>query len=234
MFAVGSRKMPDCTGVELILKKNKQPCNPFGRTDIFPMKIKKMLTIQKSPTLDEIYRGCQAGKPKAQKSLYERCAPKMLGLCLRYVSDRDEAEHVMIGGFVKVFEKISQFSGEGSFEGWIRRIMVNESLMYLRKNQAMSLDVEISEVEGDLDYDTLDQFLNVEDIIKLIQDLPVGYKTVFNLYAIEGFNHAEIAEQLGISENTSKSQLSRARKLLQQKLAKMEQEVNRKILSHEK
>ncbi len=197
------------------------------------MKINKMLTIQKSPTLDEIYRGCRAGKARAQKALYDRCAAKMLGVCARYVSDREEAEHVMIGGFVKVFEKIDQFSGDGSFEGWIRRIMVNESLMYIRKHQAMSVEVEINEVEGDLDYDTLDQFLNVEDIIKLIQDLPVGYKTVFNLYAIEGYNHAEIAEKLDISENTSKSQLSRARKLLQQKLAKMEQEVNRKILSHE-
>lgn len=197
------------------------------------MKINKMLTIQKSPTLDELYRGCREGKAKAQKSLYDRCSGKMLGVCLRYVNDKEEAEHVMIGGFVKVFEKIGQFSGDGSFEGWIRRIMVNEALMYIRKNQTMSVAVEIEEVESDLDYDTLDQSLNVEDIIKLIQDLPVGYKTVFNLYAIEGYNHAEIAEKLGISENTSKSQLSRARKLLQQKLVQMENEVNRKILSHE-
>ena len=197
------------------------------------MKINKMLTIQKSPTLDELYRGCREGKRKAQKALYDRSSAKMLGVCLRYVNDRAEAEHVMIGGFVKVFEKIGQFSGDGSFEGWIRRIMVNEALMYIRKNQTMSVAVEIEEVENDLDYDTLEQSMNVEDIIKLIQDLPVGYKTVFNLYAIEGYNHAEIAERLNISENTSKSQLSRARKLLQQKLAQMENEVNRKILSHE-
>ncbi|MEM9325362.1 MAG: sigma-70 family RNA polymerase sigma factor [Bacteroidota bacterium] len=186
------------------------------------MKIDKMLTIQKSPTHDELYEGCRRRKPKAQKALYDNLAPKMLGVCLRYLKDKEEAEHVMIGGFVKVFEKIDQYKGDGSFEGWIRRIMVNESLMYLRRSQPLSVDVDIAEVEGELDYDQLDQSLNAEDLLKLITELPVGYKTVFNLYAIEGFNHAEIAEKLGISENTSKSQLSRARKLLQAKLAKLE------------
>ncbi len=186
------------------------------------MKIDEMLTIQKSPTHDELSEGCRKRKPKAQKALYEALSPKMLGVCLRYLRDREEAEHVMIGGFVKVFEKIDQYKGDGSFEGWIRRIMVNEALMYIRKNQPLSVDVDIMEVEGELDYDQLEQSLNTEDIMALIRELPVGYKTVFNLYAIEGFNHAEIAAKLGISENTSKSQLSRARKLLQSRLAKLE------------
>ena len=193
------------------------------------MKIDKMLTIQKSPTHDDLYEGCRRQKPKAQKALYDALAPKMLGVCLRYLRDREEAEHVMIGGFVKVFEKIDQYKGDGSFEGWIRRIMVNESLMYLRKSQPMSVDVDVADVEGQLDYEELEHTLHAEDIMKLIMDLPVGYKTVFNLYAIEGFNHAEIASKLGISENTSKSQLSRARKLLQSKLAEMEADTTLKM-----
>ncbi len=198
------------------------------------MKINEMLTIHKSPSLEDLCLGCQKGKPKAQKALYEKLAPKMLGVCMRYLRERDEAEHVMIGGFVKVFEKAKQFSGEGSFEGWIRRIMVNESLMYLRKNQALSLEVDVNEVHGELNFAELDTTLEAADIVKMIQELPVGYKTVFNLYAIEGYNHAEIAEQLGISESTSKSQLSRARKLLQNKLIEMEDIELKKTLDHGK
>ena len=143
------------------------------------MKIDKMLTIQKSPTHDELCEGCRKRKPKAQKALYDTLAPRMLGVCLRYLRDREEAEHVMIGGFVKVFEKIEQYKGDGSFEGWIRRIMVNEALMYLRKNQPMSIDVDVTEVEGELDYEELEQSMHAADILKLIQELPVGYKTVF-------------------------------------------------------
>jgi len=196
------------------------------------MKINKMLTIQKSPTLEDLCIGCQKGKPKVQKALYEYMAPKMLGVCSRYIRDRDEAEHVMIGGFVKVFEKIKQYSGEGSFEGWIRRIMVNEALMYIRKNQSMSVAVEIEASEGELDFASLDATLQAEDIVRLIQDLPIGYKTVFNLYAIEGYNHAEIAEKLEISESTSKSQLSRARKMLQNRLTALESAELKNAISH--
>ena len=181
-----------------------------------------MLTIQKSPTLEDLRIGCQKGKPRAQRELYDKLAPKMLGVCLRYIRDKAEAEHVMVGGFVKVFDKIKQFSGDGSFEGWIRRIIVNEALMYIRKNQSMSLAVEVEEADMPLDYESLESNLIAEDLVELIQDLPVGYKTVFNLYAIEGYNHAEIAEKLDITESTSKSQLSRARKMLQKKLFELE------------
>ena len=182
-----------------------------------------MLRINKSNSLEELLKDCRRGKSRAQQELYERVAPKMLGVCIRYIHDRDEAEHVMIGGMVKVFEKLNQFNEEGSFEGWIRRIMVNESLMYIRKNKAMSLEVEMDLADTEPDYQALENQLEAADLLKLIAELPVGYGTVFNLYAIEGYNHKEIAETLGINENTSKSQLSRARKLLQTKLIQFQE-----------
>lgn len=177
-----------------------------------------MLRINKSYTEQTLIKGCRKGHPKAQRELYERYASKMMGVCMRYIHDRDEAEHVMIGGMVKVFEKLDQFNEEGSFEGWIRRIMVNESLMYIRKNKNMSLEVEIEAAENAPDYRLLDQQLEANDLLLLVGELPVGYRTVFNLFAIEGYNHKEIADMLEINENTSKSQLSRARKYLQNRL----------------
>ena len=142
---------------------------------------------------------------------------------------REEAEHIMIGGIVKVFEKLDQFKSEGSFEGWVRRIVVNDCLMYIRKNRNMSLESDIETVSDHPDLSVMEDSLSQEDLLKLIGELPVGYRTVFNLYAIEGYSHAEIAEQLNISENTSKSQLSRARKWLQTKLADIEKELENKI-----
>ena len=135
----------------------------------------------------------------------------------------------MIGGIVKVFDKLDQFKGDGSFEGWVRRIVVNDCLMYIRKNRNMSLQSDIEEVHDDPNLKVIEEQLDAQDLIKLIEELPVGYRTVFNLYAIEGYNHAEIAEQLGVSENTSKSQLSRARKWLQNRLADLEREIENTI-----
>ncbi|MFT6868105.1 MAG: RNA polymerase sigma factor (sigma-70 family), partial [Cyclobacteriaceae bacterium] len=172
----------------------------------------KMLRINTYSSEAELLMDCRKGKTKAQNELYASIAPKMLGLCIRYIYDREEAEHVMIGGMIKVFEKLNQYKGDGSFEGWVRRIMVNESLMYIRKNKVMSLEVEISEADLEPDYESLGNQLEAEDLMKLIAQLPIGYRTVFNLYSIEGYGHKEIAKTLGINENTSKSQLSRARK----------------------
>lgn len=181
-----------------------------------------MLRIDKSNTEEQLLQGCRKGNPGAQQQLYDRFAPKMLGVCFRYIHDREEAEHVMIGGMVKVFEKLEQYHREGSFEGWIRRIMVNESLMYIRKNKNMSLEVEVEKAEFEPDYHSLEQSLETGDLMAIIAELPVGYRTVFNLYAIEGFNHKEIAEMMDINENTSKSQLSRARTYLQNRLQKLQ------------
>ena len=153
----------------------------------------------------------------------------MYAICLRYVKDSAQAEDVTITAFVKVFNKIDQFKGDGSFEGWIRRIMVNESLGFIRKNKSMYLEVDIEMADREPDYSTLGNELEAQDLMKLVQQLPVGYRTVFNLYAIEGYSHQEIAEELGVSVNTSKSQLSRARALLQKQLLKTEAVLNKKI-----
>lgn len=182
---------------------------------------------------DRLISKCRKQDGKAQKALYDKYASKMLGLCYRYIKDNDQAEDVMITGFVKVFEKIDQFKSEGSFEGWIRRIMVNQSLSFIRKNKGMYLEVDIEVADREPDYKSLNDNLEAQDLLALISNLPTGYQTVFNLYAIEGYSHKEIAEKLQISENTSKSQLSRARTLLQKQLVEQEKMVNEKIKSYE-
>ncbi|HZY82194.1 MAG TPA: sigma-70 family RNA polymerase sigma factor [Cyclobacteriaceae bacterium] len=171
---------------------------------------------------NELIDGCRRQDRHAQRFLFEHFSGRMLGLCNRYVKDRMDAEDVMVVAFTKVFDRISQYKGEGSFEGWVRRIMVNESLTYLRKNKSMYLETDIEAAEREPDYDKLDSALEAEDLRKMIADLPTGYRIVFNLYAIDGFSHQEIANQLGVSENTSKSQLSRARALLQKRLTEIE------------
>lgn len=149
--------------------------------------------------------------------LFERFAPQMLGLCLRYIKDPHDAECIMIEGFSKMFDTIVQFRKEGSFEGWMKRIMINHCLGHLRKNKSFFLQVEISEAGNVMD-ETIGDNLEQEELLKMIEKLPTGYRTVFNLYAIEGFSHKEIAAELNISVNTSKTQLSRARCLLQRYL----------------
>ena len=152
---------------------------------------------------------------EAQQELFARHSPKMLGICRQYVKDIHHAEDLLLSGFLKVFTKLSTFKHEGSFEGWIRRIMVNTCISHLRKKNLVDLydeDFVFSEVATESLENT-----SVTDIQKLIDDLPEGYKIVFNLFAIEGFKHSEIASKLGISISTSKTQLFRARKLLQKK-----------------
>ncbi|TVZ54987.1 RNA polymerase sigma-70 factor (ECF subfamily) [Lutibacter sp. Hel_I_33_5] len=156
---------------------------------------------------------------EAQQQLFEQYSPKMLGVCRQYVKDMHHAEDLMLQGFLKVFTNVQKFKSEGSFEGWIRRIMVNTCLSYLRKKNPVQLSDE-DYVFNDSATESLEN-TSVEDIQKLIDKLPEGYKLVFNLYAIEGFKHAEIAEKLQISESTSKSQLFKARKWLQTNYIKM-------------
>lgn len=170
----------------------------------------------------ELIEGCRRNESTAQKALYEQMAGKMLALCCRYVKDRMEAEDILIASFTKVFDRIDQFEGKGSFEGWVRRIVVNEALSYLRKNKSMYLESDLAAADREPDMGNLDGHLEAEDLLKLVAGLPAGYKIVFNMYAIDGFSHKEIAGHLGISENTSKSQLSRARTYLQTKLLELE------------
>ena len=167
---------------------------------------------------NDLIEGCRRGDRAAQHALYQLMAGKMLGLCCRYVKDRMEAEDILVMAFTKVFEKIHQFKGEGSFEGWIRRIVVNEALTYLRRNKSLYLETDLAAAEREPDLNQLSHHLEAEDLLNLVAELPTGYRIVFNLYALDGFSHKEIAEELGISENTSKSQLSRARTVLQTRL----------------
>lgn len=173
----------------------------------------------------EWIEGCKRQDSLAQELLYKHYSGKMYALCCRYIPSKMEAEDVLVTAFTKVFERIEQYKGEGSFEGWLRRVIVNESLTYLRRNKNMYLETDIEAVDKEPDLAKLESNLEVDDLMKLIGLLPTGYRMVFNLYAIDGYSHKEIAEQLGISENTSKSQLSRARTVLQRNLVEMEKEV---------
>ena len=184
-------------------------------------------------TQDELINGCLRRDNSAQRLLYETYSPRMYGLCCRYVKDSMDAEDVLVGAFTKVFDKIHQFKNEGSFEGWIRKIVVNEALTYLRRHRSMYLEIDLEQAGYEPDYQSLGDHLEAEDLLSIIQALPTGYRIVFNLYAIDGYSHKEIADQLGISENTSKSQLSRARAYLQKVLAEQDWMTNKKICSDE-
>lgn len=165
----------------------------------------------------QLIKKAAAGNQEAQKHIYGKFAPKMLGVCRQYVKDPHFAEDVMIGGFLKVFKNLGSFGFKGSFEGWIRRIMIRESISYIRKQQFVVYDDELFERNG-IEADTISTDMDVEHIQRLIDALPEGYKMVFVLYVVEGYKHQEIAELLQISESTSKSQLFKARKLLQEQL----------------
>jgi RNA polymerase sigma factor (sigma-70 family) len=171
---------------------------------------------------NELIEGCRRREAKAQSSLYNLYAGKFYALCSRYVKEKMEAEDVMVTAFTKILDRIDQYSGEGSFEGWMKRVMINESLSYLRKNKGMYLEMDIEAADREPDLERMENNLQAEDLMKMIEALPSGYRIVFNMYAIDGYSHKEIADQLGISENTSKSQLSRARVALQKSLLEME------------
>lgn len=178
----------------------------------------------------ELIEGCRRKNAQAQKSLYDRYAGKLFALCCRYIKEKMEAEDVFIIAFTKILDRMDQFKGEGNFEGWMKRIVVNESLSYLRRNKNMYLEMDIEAADREPDFDKLDSHLQAEDLMKMIESLPSGYRIVFNLYAIDGYSHKEIAEQLGITENTSKSQLSRARVALQKRLVELEKNLIQKTI----
>lgn len=162
---------------------------------------------------------CIQDDRKAQNELFHTYAPLMLSICFRYLKNKEAAEDILIHAFKKIFEKIGTFKQEGSFEGWMKRIVINECLMELRKKKNQYLTVSMDDMNYEPEYFEPDN-LEYEEILKLLDFLPNGYRTVFNLYVIEGFKHKEIAAQLGISINTSKSQLILARRKLQLLLKK--------------
>ncbi len=173
----------------------------------------KLISLHKNYTT--LIKKAKKGNRHSQHDLYQLFAPKMLSVCRQYLKHNDLAEEVMLNGFYKVFTKLESYSDQGSFEGWIRRIMVNESISELRRQKKLYFKDE-SVIENSLEHATsIDTEFAVEEIQKVIDSLPEGYKTVFVLYAVEGYKHSEIAELLQISEGTSKSQLSKARKMLQ-------------------
>ncbi|SDE41791.1 RNA polymerase sigma factor [Cellulophaga baltica] len=158
-----------------------------------------------------------AGNAQAQKHIYEKNAPKMLSVCRQYIKDTAFSEDVMVTGFVKVFKYLDTFKFEGSFEGWIRRIMIRESITYLRKKQFVVFDDDVFE-RNSVSQISFSSEVDAEQIQLLIDNLPEGYKMVFMLYAVEGYKHSEIADMLNISESTSKSQLFKARRTLQEQM----------------
>ncbi len=173
----------------------------------------------------ELVQGCLDQNPRAQRQLYERYAGKMLAVVRRYIRDRDDADDVLAQGFVKVFQYLHQYEGRGALAGWVRRVMVHEALKFLRKRNALTVSIDDADGQGGMVANRLGTAANAEsdlaaaDLWRLLEKLPTGYRTVFNLYAVEGFTHPQIAELMHISEGTSKSQLFKARAVLQQQIA---------------
>lgn len=167
----------------------------------------------------EWIEGAKSGDRRSQKAIYDMLSGKMYAVCLRYMGDRESAEDVLQDGFVTLFSKLESYSGEGSFEGWARKIFVNTALMSLRKKDALKGSEDVNAAYGIMtdDPSALDS-IGYKDLLRMIAELPPGFRTVFNMYVIEGYSHKEIGEELGISETTSRSQLQRARVLLQSKI----------------
>lgn len=175
----------------------------------------------------ELIQGCIKGSRNHQRALYERFCGSMMGVCMRYAANEEEAEDILQEGFMTVFKKIDTFSGSGELGGWMRKVFVNTALMAYRKNKARLNQLDVDSIGYQLD-SGMDVFSMVStgDLMHMIQQLPAGARLVFNLYAVEGFDHQEIAAQLGVSVGTSKSQYSRARELLRGMINKEEQRVH--------
>ncbi len=172
--------------------------------------------------LEQLVKGCLRGDRHSQRSLYEQYKVPMFRLCLRYAKDRHEAEDLLQEGFIKVFSDLHQFSHRGALGGWIRRVMVNVALQHIRKNKQLFTTIEIESIgDNHATDEIIFSELGAKNLTKMIQQLPPGYRTVFNMYVIEGYSHKEIADQLSISENTSKSQLSKAKASLRKRLEKV-------------
>ncbi len=169
---------------------------------------------QNTPESDLI-KGCMEGNRRMQEELYSRFSPRMYAVCLRYAGNAEEAEDILQESFIKVFKKLDSFRSEGSFEGWVRRIFVNTAIEHFRRKRYLMPVTEKEENTIEGKYVSVLDELAEKDILALVQELSPGYRTVFNMYVVEGYTHKEIADMLGISEGTSKSQLSRAKVILQ-------------------
>lgn len=168
----------------------------------------------------QLISGCQNGDRRAQKQLYEAFSGKMMGVCLRYCKDRETARDLLHDGFLKVYSHIVDYEGKGSFEGWIRRIMINTALEHIRRqnDEGFRLNIEEAYTLSNGDLSILDK-MQAEELIKLIQKLPDIYRTVFNLFVVEGYSHKEIADEMNITESSSRVYLTRAKQSLQEMLS---------------
>jgi RNA polymerase sigma-70 factor (ECF subfamily) len=173
-------------------------------------------------TEKDLIKACLKGDRQAQVVIYNCYSAKMLALCMRYARHRLEAEDIFHDAFIKVFTHLEEFSFQGSLEGWIRRIMVNTAIKYNLKKSFSSEQIGVENVPEETTFPDVFSMLSEEELIKMISTLPDGYRIVFNMYAIEGYTHKEIAEMLGIEESTSRSQLVKARRMLQDKVLKMQ------------
>jgi RNA polymerase sigma factor (sigma-70 family) len=168
-----------------------------------------------SQTHQALIDACLRHEAPAQRRLYECFAPQLMAVCYRYASDQAMAEDILQEGFVKIFQNLHRYQDQGSLEGWMRRIVVNTAIDQLRRRKRQQGEIELNETIVDAQVEDAIDHLEAEFLLNLIQQLPEGYRLVFNLYAIEGYSHAEIAKQLNISEGTSRSQYTRARGQLQ-------------------
>jgi RNA polymerase sigma factor (sigma-70 family) len=168
-------------------------------------------------TEDAIVHGCLKNDTTAQRELYNRYSPKMLAVCYRFAHNRDDAEDMLQEGFIKVFKQLHTFENRGAFEGWIRRIVVHTCINILKKNKKFSESVNIIHATGvQVREESIQGIVQAKQVVECIRLLPVGYRTVLNLYAIEGFSHKEISQMLDIEESTSRSQFTRAKTMLEE------------------
>ncbi|MCZ8197499.1 MAG: sigma-70 family RNA polymerase sigma factor [Flavobacterium sp.] len=182
-------------------------------------------------TLEQIISGCQKNESKAQEQLYVLFAKKLFGLCLKYSNNYSEAEDNLQDGFIQIFKTINQYKNQGSFEGWAKRLMINTALQKFRKTKHLEIITENIPETEDVEVEINEESISIDYLLDLIQELPERYRLVFNLYAIDDFSHQEIADLLEISVGTSKSNLSRARMILKQKIeAKTAQNIIHKSL----
>jgi RNA polymerase sigma-70 factor (ECF subfamily) len=165
-----------------------------------------------------LVKRCIRKDPAAQKELYQRFSPALMAVCYRYARDREAAEDMLQEGFIKIYQKLDRYTFQGSLEGWMRRIVVNTSIDILRKNKHQQKETDIEDAYGEEVSDDAIDSLELEYLFNLIQNLPTGYRLVFNMYAVEGYSHKEIGTKLGISESTSRSQYTRARSLLKKRI----------------
>jgi len=203
-----------------------QPLNGHGSIDhsiIYTKEVLELgLVLPQISVEEDLIKACMEGEPLAQEKLYNLFRRKMFGICLRYCSGREQAQDALQEGFIKILTKASTYSGQGSFEGWMTRIMINTSINMVSKWSARKSDIAVEEIELESPTDIISE-LSFKELLAHIQQLPTVYRTIFNLYVIDGYTHPEISEMLGISVGNSKSQLSRAKALLISRLSKLKQ-----------